>query len=170
MSARDAAVLVFVWVAVQAGLAATVMLQFTVVTMLSDEATLPERVFGLVPIGFLVWVAFRLIRDRSRFAHAVFPDTVTGEPAATRRDLGVLGVAFIGLYVIVVAAPEFLTWVFELPAILQGGGGDDTGLSGAARFFSAVIDALAGVLLLVHREAIAAKLFSDSVPEETDAV
>jgi hypothetical protein len=115
-------------------------------------------------------LAFRLIRDRSRFAHAVFPDTATGEPAATRRDLGVLGVTFIGLYVVVIAAPEFLTWIFELPALLQGSDREELGTSGAARFFSAVIDALAGVLLVVHREAIAAKLFSDSVPEETDAV
>jgi hypothetical protein len=160
VSARDAAILVFVWRGVQAGLSATLLLQYGVFFSDGASGTVVSRVLTLVPIAFMAWLAYRLVRDRARFADAVFSGGESAGPAASAREVGVLGVAFIGLYILCANAPQFLGWLSELPTAAR------TVTDAAADPFAAprVIHVLAGpiigAVLLINRHAIAGSLFA----------
>jgi hypothetical protein len=62
--------------------------------------------------------------------------------------------------VLVSAAPEFLIWVFEVPAALRPGQGGEGGPLTAPRIISATVDTAAGSLLLYHRKAAAERLLA----------
>lgn len=158
MNKRDAAVLIFVWVAVQAGLGAVLTLPSLLMLLDGGGITLMGRVVALVPTLFLAWVSFRLLRDRRQLANAVFPEPDDDSTSAAAADWPLLGVTLLSLSVLISAAPEFLTWVFELPAALRGTTSGDGGPLTGARVISATVDAAAGGLLLYHRKAAAERL------------
>lgn len=158
MDRRDAAVLVFVWIGVQAALGAVLSVPSLLVMLDGGGTTLVGRAIALLPTLFLAWVAFRLFRDRRRLAEAVFPEADSHPEPTGPRDWHVLGVTLVGLYVLVSATPEFLIWVFELPAALRGTQSVEGGPLTGARVISATVDAAAGGLLLYHRRAAAERL------------
>ncbi len=155
---RDWAVLMFVFVGLEAGLSALLMLQATVFLAGGTGMSVLERAMSLVPLAFLCWVAYRLIRDRARLADAMFPSSPEEGATPSPAGLPVLGVSLVGLYVTVAGAPEFLTWFFELPAALQARSEDIAGTLTAARALSATVDIVAGALIVINREAIADRL------------
>ncbi len=158
MKLRGWAMLMFVFVGLQAGLSALLVLQATVLLAGGTGMSVLARAFSLVPVAFLCWVAYRLVRDRSRLAEAMFPTSPDEDPTPMQAGLSVLGVSLVGLFLAVMAAPEFLTWVFELPAALQAREEMVDGPLTAARAISATVDAIAGVVILINREAIAERL------------
>lgn len=158
MDKRDAAVLVFVWIAVQAGLWAVLSVPSLLLMLDGGGTTLMGRAIALVPTLFLAWVSFRLIRDRRQLAEGVFPASAEDTTPASATDWHVLGVTLLGLYVLISAAPEFLVWVFEVPGALGGAQQGEGSPLTAARVISATVDAAAGGLLLYHRRAAAEQL------------
>ncbi len=160
MHRRDAAVLVFVWVAVQAGLGAVLSIPSLFFLLDGGSVTLFGRALALLPTLFLAWACYRLLRDRRSLAEAVFPEPGESTPPAGPRDWQLLGVTMLGLYMLVSAAPEFLVWVFEVPGALRPGQAEEGGPLTAPRAISATVDAAAGALLLYHRKAAAERLFA----------
>ncbi len=160
MHRRDAAVLVFVWIAVQAGLGAVLSIPSLFILLDGGGVTLFGRALALLPTLFLAWACYSLLRDRRRLAEAVFPEPAEELPPAGARDWQLLGVTLVGLYVAVSAAPEFLIWVLEVPAALRPGQRGEGGPLTVPRTLSAAVDAAAGALLLYHRKAAARLLFA----------
>lgn len=169
MTPRQAAILLFVWLGVQAVLSAAFLLPYTVLTTRGMPSSLGTRAFALFPIAFVAWLAFRLIRDRERFAAALFPDTPSRAPGADARELAVLGVALIGLYVIVQAAPAILSWLVEVPQALSGGTtGEESALT-LARILAVAVAPVTGAVLLANRAPIADWLLAVAPRDATSA-
>lgn len=160
MHRRDAAVLVFVWIAVQAALWAVLSVPTLFLMLDGGGMTLFGRAAALVPTLFLAWASYRLLRDRRRLAEAVFPEPDGDPTPAGLRDWHVLGVTLLALYVLVSSAPEFLLWASELPAALSGGQSAEGGPLTVARVISATVDTAVGGLLLYHRKAASEKLLT----------
>lgn len=171
MSNRDAAILVVVGAAALAGITAVAMLQATVVLVGAGETGLMGRVFALIPSLFLAWSAVQLVRYRVRLSEMIFPDSAPADPPADRRSWQMLGVVVIGLQVLVLSLPEFLTWAVDVLAEVRGeqtAWQEATGANAMSlgRVVSALADTAIAGWLLVQRDVVVDRLFPSDVPQE----
>jgi len=171
VSNRDAAILVLVGAAALAGIMAVAMLQATVVLVGAGETGLLGRVFALIPTLFLAWCAVQLVRNRTRLAEMIFPDSAPAGPSADRRSWQLLGVVLVGLQVLVLSLPEFLTWTVDVLTEVRGtqtAWQETTSASALSvgRVVSALADTALAGWLLVQRDVVVDRLFPSDVQEE----
>jgi len=171
VSNRDAAILVLVGAAALAGIMAVAMLQATVVLVGAGETGLLGRVFALIPTLFLAWCAVQLVRNRVRLSEMIFPNSAPVSPSADRRSWQLLGVVLVGLQVLVLSLPEFLTWTVDVLTEVRGtqtAWQETTGASALSvgRVVSALADTALAGWLLVQRDAVVDRLFPSDVHEE----
>ena len=175
MSARDAASLLFVGLGILAGITALGFLQGAVLGVIfmtdADGTTTLFRALTLLPAAILGWFAFALVRDRARYAARLFPEPGTAGPAADRRELQLLGVTLIGLFVLVRAIPGLAQWLIELGGAIAAGSGPldpspESRIPWVGGFAYATLDLAAGLLLVAKRHQVREYLFErDDVPE-----
>lgn len=181
MTARDAAILMFVGLGIFAGITAAAFLQSSVLGLLFDTgfggASRAFRLLLLLPSAMLAWLAVTLVRDRARRAHELFPEDGAAADAPRdagarigREDLQRLGVILIGSLVVVRAAPGFVQWAVAnagtllARAPLFDAGGGWAWLSGASYAF---VDLALGAAILQKSESVRRFLFErDAIPSD----
>jgi hypothetical protein len=105
----------FVALGIWCGLFAVGILEGVVMTFAyPTEGGIP-RVITLVasflPFLFLVWLAFHLVRYRSRYSNLLFPDSGSDTSVLGPTDLHIVGLSLIGVFLIATAIPDFIRWL-----------------------------------------------------------
>ena len=169
MSARNAAILIFVGLGLFAGVSALVLLalQSSMLVMEGGTSGMLPRAFALMPSAVLIALSIQLVRKRTRFAEAVFPDNAaTGAPADS-RSLQVLGIALVGLHTLVLSMPKAVLWAVDLLNALSAhstlaSAADPRSLITVSGVLSSLASTVIAALLVINREAIADYLFGVS--------
>jgi hypothetical protein len=173
MSNRDAAVLVFVGLGLLTALSAVGLLQATVVLTGAEDPSLLGRIFVLVPTLFLAWAAFQLVRNRAEYAARLFPIESPPGAAVNAHEWQLLGVAIVGLYVLLLSLPELLTWIVDLASEVRDANSPwaqatESPAWSVARALPALSDALVAAFILIQRHAVVRWLFSSPTAAPDD--
>jgi hypothetical protein len=179
LNVKNASSLMFVGLGIFAGLMAVAILQSAFMSFTYRPGTGPLRVLLPValfmPFMILVWLATRLIRNRERYTDLLFPDPDAESSTVGAREIYVIALSLIGLYLVATAIPDLARWgVTLLTSNLQGAGSHSgTPASGGyavvvapppiGELAAAIIQAAVGVCFVAYRSRITAFLLHERV-------
>lgn len=172
---RDAASIMFVAVGILTGMYAVVIIQTLLLVFVMSFGQpfafrLVATAASALTMAALLWLGFQLIRHHSKYAELLFPAPHDGPSTVGRRDVVVIGVTLIGVYLTVTAVPQLAKWVGITAARLAMSLIERSVITGvdpqrifdlpypAGELVSSLVQVTIGIVMVVYPRRIARRL------------